>query len=128
MKYLIDTHILLWMASEPKKLSRKIRDLISHEENEIYFSVAGIWELAIKISLGKLSIGINLEDFIQIQILDNGIFLLPIKKEHIFPLIRLPFHHRDPFDRLLISQAQTENLTILSADKIFKTYKVKSIF
>lgn len=128
MRYLIDTHILLWMASEQEQLSRKVRSLLSNEENDVYLSVASVWEMAIKVSLGKLKLGVELNDFVQAQVLENGILLLPVKKEHIYPLIELPFHHRDPFDRLLICQARTESIAILTADKVFKKYDVKSIF
>jgi PIN domain nuclease of toxin-antitoxin system len=115
------------MASDQEKLSRKVFNILSDDAHEIYLSIASIWEMGIKISLGKLKLGVDLQKFIQMQILDNGILLLPIKKEHIFPLVKVPFHHRDPFDRLIISQAQVEDLTILTADTIFKKYEVKLI-
>ena len=128
MKYLIDTHILLWMASEQTQISSKIRKILSDEKCEIYLSVASIWEMAIKISLGKLGLPVELKQFIQAQVLDNGIILMSVKKEHTYLLTKLPFHHRDPFDRLLVSQSSVEDLAILTADKIFKKYDIQSIF
>lgn len=128
MKYLIDTHILLWMTSEQEQLSRKIRNILNDEKCEIYLSIASVWEMAIKISLSKLGLPLELQKFVQTHVLDNGILLMPIKKEHTYMLTTLPFHHRDPFDRLLISQASTESIPILTADKIFKKYDVQSVF
>lgn len=128
MKYLMDTHIVLWMSLADKSLSKSIKKVIETEENEIFMSMASIWELGIKISLKKLVLPFPLKDFIQDEIIDNGFGLLPIKKEHIFSLETLPFHHRDPFDRLLISQAKVEAYTVLTADKIFKKYKIPTLF
>ncbi len=128
MKYLLDTHILLWMSADQSQLSRKIRTILSNEKAEVYLSLASIWEMAIKISLGKLEIDLELEEFIQIQVIDNSIRVLPITREHLYTQVDLPFHHRDPFDRLLICQAIAEDMALLTADKIFKKYNVKSIF
>ena len=128
MKYLLDTHILLWMVSSPEKLSKRHLKILSNDASEVYISIASIWEMGIKISLKKLELSIELEKFVNEHILNNGLGILGLKKEHLFPLAHLPFHHRDPFDRLLISQSLVDNLTILTADKIFKKYDITSIY
>ena len=128
MKYLIDTHTLLWIITNNQKLSRKTKKLYLNSENIIYFSLASIWEMAIKISLRKLSIEEPLNDFIHRHIKGNDIKILNIEVKHILSLENLPYYHRDPFDRLIISQSSYENIPILSSDKVFDLYPVKRIW
>jgi len=128
MKFLIDTHTLLWIVSNDKKLSETAKKFYLNSENEIFVSLSSIWEMAIKISLKKLSIGEPLKDFIQGQIKGNDIKILNIEIEHILRLENLPFHHRDPFDRLIISQSMSENIPVLSSDKVFDLYPIKRIW
>ena len=128
MKYLIDTHTLLWIVTKDQKLSSKAKKLYLNTENLIFFSLASIWEMVIKISLKKLSIEEPLKDFIQSQIKGNDIKILNIEIKHILSLENLPYYHRDPFDRLIISQSMNENIPILSPDKVFDLYPIKRIW
>ena len=124
MKLLIDTHVLLWLAGDSKNLSTKVVDLILDEQNSLFLSFASIWEIQIKSQLGKLNITKLLPELIQQQCQVNDIQKLDVKLEHIYALKDLQNHHRDPFDRLLIAQTQTENMTMVSADRVFGLYGV----
>ena len=128
MKFLIDTHTLLWIVTNDIKLSEKANKLYLNSDNLIFISLASIWEMAIKISIKKLSIKEPLKDFIQGQIKGNDIRILNIEIKHILLLENLPFHHRDPFDRLIISQSMSENIPILSSDKVLDLYPIKRIW
>ena len=124
MKLLMDTHVLLWLAGDSKNLSTKVVDLILDAQNSLFLSFASIWEIQIKSQLGKLNITKLLPELIQQQCQDNDIQLLEVKLEHIYALKDLQNHHRDPFDRLLSAQTQTENMTLVSADRVFTLYDV----
>lgn len=121
MQYLLDTHTLLWFLEDDPQLPEKVKKEIADIDNKCYVSIASLWEIAIKIRLGKLSIKFNFEKFAA-YLSDNEIELLPISLEHLLQLLNLDLHHRDPFDRLIIAQAITDNLTILSRDEHFKSY------
>ncbi|MBN8587543.1 MAG: type II toxin-antitoxin system VapC family toxin [Rhodothermia bacterium] len=126
MKYLLDTHILLWWRYDDTKLSDSIKRMISLEESVIFISFASIWELEIKTNLGKLPLlgEDTIESMIQDEVNQNAFHLLPIKKNHLFALKMLENHHRDPFDRMLIIQAQTEQLTLITDDTNIHRYNV----
>lgn len=126
MRLLLDTHVLLWSSHEPERLSDDVRDLLGDADNELYFSVGSCWEIAIKQSLGKLRLGKPLEHVIADEIAVNGLRLLPIDLRHVARVGRLPFLHRDPFDRLLVAQALDENLTLVTADAQVAQYEVPS--
>ncbi len=128
MKYLIDTHTFLWIIEDNKNLTEKVRTIYIDNSNEIYLSVASIWEMAIKISLNKLSIRGQLVKFIDRHAIENNIRLLSIQPHHIFSIEKLPFHHRDPFDRLLLSQCLQEKMHLLSKDKKFDKYGINRIW
>jgi len=128
VNYLIDTHAFLWIAANDSKLSNKVRALFLDSENLLFLSMASIWEMAIKISLKKLSIGQSLKDFLQMNLGSNDIEILNIKVTHILLLENLQFYHRDPFDRLIISQSISENIPIISADKAFDFYPIRRIW
>lgn len=128
MKYLIDTHTLLWIVTKDQKLSEKAKKLYLNTENLIFFSLASVWEIAIKISLKKLSIEEPLKDFIQSQIKGNDIKILNIEIKHILSLENLPYYHRDPFDRLIISQSMNENIPVLGSNKVYDLYPIKRIW
>jgi len=128
LKCLIDTHTLLWIITNDPKLSNKAKDLYLNSKNTIYFSLASLWEMAIKVSLKKLFIDENLKEFVQNHIKGNDINILNIELPHIFLLEKLPYHHRDPFDRLLVCQSSYENMPILSSDKVFDFYDIKRIW
>jgi PIN domain nuclease of toxin-antitoxin system len=125
---LLDTHSFLWYVTADPKLSATAERLISTGSNEVFLSVASVWEIAIKVSIGRLPIPEPLETFIPEQLGHNRIRLLPIEPKHAFEVARLPLHHRDPFDRLLISQARVEGLPIVSADSAFDSYPVERLW
>ncbi|VAX19122.1 hypothetical protein MNBD_IGNAVI01-2280 [hydrothermal vent metagenome] len=128
MKYLLDTHTLLWIVTDSPKLSKKAKKLYLETDNTILFSLASIWELAIKSSLGKIEFDKTLEGFVEEHVKGNNIQILNIELPHILRVEQLPFHHRNPFDRLLIAQLIENNLSIISYDKIFDLYKVNRIW
>jgi len=128
MKLLLDTHAFLWFLEDDARLSASARTLIADGDNDIYLSIGSLWEMAIKISLGKLSISQPFESFIPEQLAINRIDLLHIAVEHAARLTALPFHHRDPFDRLLIAQALTADMPIVGADVAFDAYGVRRLW
>lgn len=125
MKLLLDTHAFIWWSSEPEKLSKKVLATIEDDENELILSVASIWEMQIKVQLGKLEITDPLEDLIAIYQRGNDLQILPVYLNHVLALETLPAYHRDPFDRLLIAQASAEKLVIITKDQNFKEYPVQ---
>ncbi|MBR8826534.1 MAG: type II toxin-antitoxin system VapC family toxin [Gomphosphaeria aponina SAG 52.96 = DSM 107014] len=122
MKILIDTHTFLWFAQGSSKLSPQATELLEDDENETLLSIASIWEMQIKIKIGKLQLDVPLPELIASQQTTNELEILPIKLSHIWALDELPLHHKDPFDRLLIAQGIRENLPILSIDSSFDQY------
>ena len=124
MKYLLDTHTLLWFLKGDKKLSDKARQLIDSPRNEKFISIVSLWEIAIKVSLGKLVLNKPFEKLFPEQLDFNHIEILDITVDNLIKLTTLPFHHRDPFDRLIIAQALVEDLPIISADAAFDAYKI----
>ena len=128
MRLLLDTHSFLWFISGSTNLSPTARTLIEDASNQPLLSVASLWEMAIKLSLGKLSLAQPFEVLIPQQMRLNGIKLLGIEIEHTAAVSKLPFHHRDPFDRLLIAQAMVEQMPIVSADTAFDTYPIKRLW
>lgn len=128
MRYLIDTHTLLWIVDNNPQLSKNAREIYLDEGNEILLSMASMWEIAIKISLKKLIIPGYLQDFVKEHILGNNIQILNISLSHIYRLETLEYHHRDPFDRLIISQSIEENIPVISSDDKFDRYGIKRIW
>lgn len=122
MNLLLDTHIFLWWDGPFHLLSPQTRTLCSDPNNVLFLSMASLWEMQIKVQLGKMSFQHSLSKTIQDQQQNNGLRILPITLQHVYALDTLPLHHKDPFDRLIIAQAQAENMTLLSADAIFKQY------
>jgi len=123
MRYLLDTHTLLWFDASPEKLSPKVLDILLDEDNQLYLSHASIWEMQIKYQLGKLQLETELKALISTQQTINDLRLLDIKTQHIYALKELPAHHRDPFDRLLISQAIIEQMPLLTIDEKIQQYE-----
>ncbi len=121
MNLLLDTHLLLWAAGEPDRLSRKARGLILDSANRLLFSAASLWEIGIKRGLGRDDFKVDPRRFWR-MLLVNGYQELPIGSEHALVAGQLPFHHKDPFDRILIAQACVEGLTLLTADKMVAKY------
>ena len=124
MNLLLDTHTLLWWHDNPKEVSSKALDAIRNEENNVFISVVNAWEMQIKSQLNRLTLPRGLEEIFSIEMSDNSFSLLKVELPHVYTLNALPLHHNDPFDRLLISQAKAENLTLVSIDGDFERYDV----
>lgn len=124
-KYLLDTHILIWANQDREKLSQNLINILSDNRHEFFISMASIWEMQLKIQNKKLDIVPSLGCVLHEIELKNLYTILPIKKEHIQNLEYLPFHHKDPFDRMLVSQAIIEGLTILTVDEHIIKYRIK---
>ena len=123
MNYLLDTHTLIWFLNGDKNLSSKARKSIESAGASSFVSVVSLWEIAIKISLKRLDVKASFEQIGE-EILKNNFQILPISFQDTLVLSSLPFHHRDPFDRLLIAQGMNNNLTIISKDQYFTNYEV----
>ena len=124
MKVLLDTHAFLWFIMGSANLSVNARALIQDTSNERFLSVASLWEIAIKTSLGRLSLSAPFDQLIPAHLELNGVELLNIQVDHLSTLATLPFHHRDPFDRLVIAQAIVEKLAVIGLDDAFDLYGV----
>ncbi len=127
MKLLLDTHTFLWFINDNPKLSETGLALLE-SNHDVLLSTASLWEIAIKYSLGKLDLPSPYEDFITQEILRNDVDVLSIQIPHLTVVSRLPFHHRDPFDRMLIAQSIVEDVPLLSADSIFDAYPIKRLW
>ena len=128
MKVLLDTHAFLWSISGDDRLSKTAEETFLNPEIELLFSAASFWEICIKMSLGKLSLKPGWLKTIQKEMKINAIQWLPVEMQHYAELINLPFHHRDPFDRMLIAQAMIEDLQILSRDRRLSAYDIVRIW
>lgn len=128
MKILLDTQAFLWIISDAPELSKKAKKIFLDQENDLFLSLASIWEMAIKSSIGKLKLKQPIEKFFPTQLQENSILQLDISFRHVVGVTSLPFHHRDPFDRLIISQAIQENLPILSSDEAFDAYNIQRLW
>jgi PIN domain nuclease of toxin-antitoxin system len=124
MDVLLDTHTLMWFLNGDSELPVSTRKIISTPDNRCFVSIASIWEIAIKLSLKKLKLKSDFNALTKL-LLDNEIEILPIQFNHVQELLDLPYHHRDPFDRVITSQSRVENLVLISRDKALKKYKVK---
>lgn len=127
MKLLLDTHTFLWFVNDNLKLSDRLKDLIEDTNNVSYLSMASLWEMSIKSNLGKLTLNPNYEEFVDREVTTSTIQLLNIELEHLKINATLPFHHRDPFDRLIIAQSMAEDIPIVSVDSAFDKYSVTLI-
>ncbi len=125
MKYILDTHTFLWFITDDPTLSSNARNLIEDINNERLLSIASVWEIAIKTSLGKLELARPFEEFIPQQLRQNYVDLLPIEIPHLAKVSKLPFHHKDPFDRLIISQSLVERIPIISVDDKLDNYNIR---
>lgn len=128
MNYLLDTHTFLWFVSDDALLSETAKRLIEDESSQPFLSAASLWEIAIKLSLGKLTLKQPYDVFMPQQLAINGIGILNITIEHTATVAKLPFLHRDPFDRLLAAQSQIENMPLISADAVFDQYGIKRMW
>ena len=127
MNLLLDTHIFIWWEIEMYKLSAKRLQMLEDENNRLFLSLASIWEIQLKIMLNKFKFPKPLPEIIREQQIINDLQILSITPEHIYELENLPFHHKDPFDRLLIAQAIIEDYTLVTDDPKFSDYSVKLI-
>jgi PIN domain nuclease of toxin-antitoxin system len=128
VRVLLDTHAFLWWISDDRRLSDRAKEIIGDGSNELYFSAASGWEISIKAGLGRLEVPEDLEPFIADQLSRNAIQALPIYLRHALHTRTLPDHHRDPFDRILASQAVLEELPLLSADPLVSSYPVEVVW
>jgi len=128
VKHLLDSHTLLWYTLGEAQLSGTASKLILDPANEIFISPASYWEIAIKISIGKLTLHQPYEDFVDACLNQYGFTILPITPKHTGALTTMPFHHKDPFDRLLVAQALVEDIPIVSIDTVLDQYGIKRIW
>ncbi|MFN8770198.1 MAG: type II toxin-antitoxin system VapC family toxin [Neisseriaceae bacterium] len=122
MKILLDTHVIIWLLESPEHLDDKTLEILANKKTKVYYSIASIWELAIKLSIGKIKVdlGLLLETLKQ-----NSIEPLTIEENHIMHIEKLPQYHKDPFDRMIIAQAIYENIVLFTRDEIFTKYLKK---
>jgi PIN domain nuclease of toxin-antitoxin system len=128
MNLLLDTHAFLWFIDGNAKLSGRARDLIEDPGNAKLVSVASLWEVGLKMSLGRLDLAQPFEELIPRQMELNGFGLLPVRVSHIAKVISLPFHHRDPFDRMIVAQCVAESLSVVSLDSVFDKYSLRRLW
>jgi len=128
VKALLDTHAFLWWITDDRRLSQVARDVIGEGENELYLSAASGWEIAIKAGIGRLRLDRPMEEEIPAQLEANGILVLPVQLAHALRVSALPGIHKDPFDRLLVAQAQVEQLPIVTADPVVAQYPVETLW
>jgi PIN domain nuclease of toxin-antitoxin system len=126
MKYLLDTHVFLWAAFDPGRLSRAAAEAC--EQGELWLSVASIWEIAIKVQIGRLNMPGSVEAFVTKQLRAGQISVLPIQARHAFRTGELPAYHRDPFDRLLVAQSLEEDLPVISRDPLLAPYAIQRVW
>jgi PIN domain nuclease of toxin-antitoxin system len=128
VRLLLDTHALLWFYLGDLQLSAVAQAAIADPGNGKFVSPASYWELAIKINLGKYVLAETYDEFIEHAIFDNGFAILPVEPKHTAALIVLPRHHKDPFDRLLVAQAQIEGIPLVSGDAILDQYPISRLW
>ena len=128
MRLLLDTHAFLWFVGGDPQITPHARQLIEDPANQSLLSMASLWEMAIKLSIGKLGFGQSFESFVSEQLSGNGMELLGIALPHLAVVASLPFHHRDPFDRLLVAQAMHEQMPMISADPAFDAYGIRRLW
>jgi PIN domain nuclease of toxin-antitoxin system len=128
VKLLLDTHVFLWWVDGTHPLSRRAKARVADADSEVFLSIASCWEIAIKVSLGKLRLPKTPNRFIAEQVSQNGFALLEASLEHVCRVADMPFHHRDPFDRVLIAQSLVEEIPIVSNERVFDAYGVSRIW
>jgi len=124
VKLLLDTHIFLWAISEPERLSPRVQEIIKDARNEVLLSIASAWEIVVKSSRGKLDVPRPAMAFVQRQLGRHRVALLPLRLSHLSALERLPWHHRDPFDRMLLAQCSEEGASLVTVDTQLGRYGV----
>ena len=125
MRILLDTHAFLWFVTDDKRLPREWLPIIGDRSNSVYLSIGSLWEIAIKSGLGKLKLSVTFRTLVEEHLESKGFTILPITSLHLIELERLPNHHRDPFDHLVIAQSIADNLSILTTDWQFDHYNIQ---
>ena len=128
MKILLDTHALLWLITDNRQLSKTAKEIFLDQKNRLFFSITSLWEICVKMSLGKISLKNGWLKTIQDEMKANAVNWLPVEMEHCTRLTKLPFHHRDPFDRMLIAQAIVEDMLLLSRDTRLSDYEITRVW
>jgi PIN domain nuclease of toxin-antitoxin system len=128
VKVLLDTHAFLWAITDNPQLSDKARRMFTSSDNELLLSAASVWEILAKVQIGRLHLPKPAGDYLERQLAKNAITVLPVQLRHVLRLERLPLHHRDPFDRILIAQSLEEELPVLTADPLMKNYSAPLIW
>lgn len=128
MRCLLDTHAFLWAVNESPRLSHRAREIIEDGENELLLSVASLWEIAIKLSTGKLKLELPFMELATRKTSAHGVVVMPITADHLDTVSRLPFHHRDPFDRLIVAQCISENISLPVRDEVLDGYGVERLW
>ena len=128
MRVLLDSHTLIWAGDDPARISVPAMDVMRNPANELFISVVTIWEIAIKVTVGKLPLSLPYRQWLDKAFVDQRLSLLAITLDHTERQVSLPFHHRDPFDRLIAAQAIVEEMPLVSADTIFDAYGVNRIW
>ena len=127
MRLLLDTHVWLWMQAAPSRLRPEAAELIADVSNEVLLSAASAWEISIKYSLGRLPLPVPPSEYVVSRMSRSGTAGLPVEHRHALAVADLPAHHRDPFDRILVAQAQLEGLTLVTADEALRKYDVTTL-
>ncbi len=128
MRYLLDTGVWLWSVWEPERIARKTRAVMADLHQDVFLSAVTSWEVAIKSAAGKLSLPEPPGSYVPRRMADQGLRPLPVSHQHALAVFSLPAHHRDPFDRLLIAQANLEDMVLITADRIFEQYPVQLLW
>lgn len=128
MRLLLDTHAFLWFIQGSQNLSETARNLIEDQENQTLLSIASLWEISIKVSIGKLDVGMVIAELLSREVYGNGFEVLAIQANHLDELTKLAFHHKDPFDRLIIAQALAERMPVVTKDEAFERYAVSLLW
>jgi PIN domain nuclease of toxin-antitoxin system len=128
MRLLLDTHTFLWFIQGSQNLSETARNLIEDQGNQKLMSIASLWEISIKVSIGKLDVGMAIAELLSREVYGNGFEVLAIQANHLDELTKLVFHHKDPFDRLIIAQALAERMPVVTRDEVFGRYPVSLLW
>jgi PIN domain nuclease of toxin-antitoxin system len=128
VRILLDTHAFLWAIMDDPRLSKAAADAFLNEDNQLLLSITSVWEMAIKVATGKLDLRVPLDELVRTQLGTLGIHLLAIELAHVLGVGAMPFHHRDPFDRLLVSQARAEGLVLMSCDPALDAYGITRLW
>jgi PIN domain nuclease of toxin-antitoxin system len=128
VRALLDTHSFLWFIAGDPRLSEHARRIVADQENEVLISTASLWEIAIKVSIGKLGLAHPYEEFIPEQLERQQIAVLGVDLAHLAAVSKLPLYHRDPFDRLIVAQALSESVSVISVDEAFDLYSIQRVW